>query len=371
MKPKNSKAACKYLAGLTPLILFTNLAMAGAEFASNSNKDVTIRDESQPWITASVAAGYDSTYMFRGTNLTPDSSGLTFEQLNVTAYGFTLGTWFGQQLGESRVEDARAIGESGGVGPVTTTTVTQSSVPLAGTTNAESTTNTTRTTTTNSAVQKQFKELDLYAAYTHSFGPVDVGVGDLAFLIFRDAFNHVMSDSSSIESRIISSAGGKVLESTSFPATKTRTRIALRTIGNEQFDRIFLSLSTSKIPFVVPVVRYYQTLYSDGQDPQNLRSNRLGGYLEAELKSSIPLYKDVVSLDPYFLAAYSTGDRTDSSGKALYGWDNVQVGIELPVRLTRYLTVSLDGNFSHRLSSPPVGTQNDDWWGGGKVAISF
>src|SRR5439155_221460 len=93
--------------------------------------------------------------------------------------------------------------------------------------------------------QRTFDEIDVYLNYHIPLWWFDLTVGDVGFFIHRDAVTKV---------DLVFSGFGTLF---SFPAP---------TVGDEQFDRLFARLSTSKIPYVVPSVTYYQTIYNDGQD---------------------------------------------------------------------------------------------------------
>src|SRR5207245_8732461 len=55
------------------------------------------------------------------------------------------------------------------------------------------------------------------------------------------------------------------------PDTDTRVRFVgpNPTVQNETFDRVYITLSTTKLSkYVTPQITYYQTLYSGGQEPE-------------------------------------------------------------------------------------------------------
>src|SRR5437667_112184 len=89
--------------------------------------------------------------------------------------------------------------------------------------------------------------------YTSEYIFRDTTVGNIAFFIQRTA-------------------------QTSFDATGTNPITGLpfnvhfrpvggNTVQDERFDRLYVSLSTSKIPYVTPKITYYQTVYSEGSEP--------------------------------------------------------------------------------------------------------
>src|SRR5438105_908086 len=67
-----------------------SLIMAG-EYKSTQNLKAT--EEPVPFWSWSANAGYTSEYIFRGTNLMPDSDGAVFATMNVSKWGFTFGIY--------------------------------------------------------------------------------------------------------------------------------------------------------------------------------------------------------------------------------------------------------------------------------------
>lgn len=345
-----------------------NLALGG-EYKSTKN---VIAPAEQPakWWSVTGEVGYLSEYIFRGTNLTPNSDGIEFQQVYVSAKGFTLGLWFGYQLGDAIQSNATALGEAGG-----------GSSPFSF--------NDQFFSALDTAKQNRFNELDAFLSYSHSFGPIDVTIGNIAFLINRHQIDQFTVDIPDFNFHLVEN----------FPST-----------NNEQFDRLYLALSTSIIHFgrvrITPTVTYYQTIYNQADDIENLnglgpqalglsqdeyylqilgfkRNDQLGGYLEGKIQAVIPIIGDVLRLEPIVLTSYSFKDRSEgvavppgkagkvSSSRPLTGFNHVQVGAELVLQITRWLSVSGLGNYANHLASPTAGTERNEWWGGGKVTVSF
>src|SRR5215210_571586 len=107
-------AGLKLSGSFALLCLTLSPAWAGPDMKRGNGKEVGIRDEpSEKWWQASLTAGYQSRYIFRGTNLTPHSDGLQFDDARIQFRGFTFGAWFGTQLGSARVSGVKGIGEAG------------------------------------------------------------------------------------------------------------------------------------------------------------------------------------------------------------------------------------------------------------------
>jgi hypothetical protein len=192
------------------------------------------------------------------------------------------------------------------------------------------------------------------------------------------------------------------------------------TVQNEQFDRVYVRLATSVIPHIQPLITYYQTLLSEGEDHRfyqnqvgstygshlndnfHERNNRLGGYLEMRLRGNFPV-GEWFDINPFWIISYSNHDRSEPvlfaaqtqdgkvtfadtiRGRSLVGWNHTQVGLELPIHILHFagsssaewappdVRVNLVpfGDYSYHISTPTAGTDRNEWWGGVKVAVTF
>jgi hypothetical protein len=359
-------------AGPEPLVEIPTSATVGMESKQVLSDKNTVAEVQEPtkWWNIKMQDGYWSEYIFRGTNLTPDSDGITYQQLVLSGKGFTLGAWFATELSTAVVENATAVGEAGG-----------GFSPFGGVFRG--------TRFRDVATQKRFQELDIFASYSHTFGPLDVTVGNVAFFIFRNSVDRFIGTAI---------APGGVNSETDFAVPE-----------NEQFDRLFISLGTSKFrPFgiqITPTITYYQTIYNEadltthpnevGPAPGEsdeayelrllgfVRNDTLGGYLEGKVQAMIPIIGNTLRLQPTALISYSAGDRseavtvtpaqagTKSSAEPLYGFNHFQGGAELILQLNKWLSVTGFGNWAHHIAQPTAGTERDEEWGGGYVTVSF
>ena len=353
-----------------------NVSLAG-EYKSTKN----VIEEQKPVCWNWYADfGYTSEYNFRGTNLTPDSDGAVFANVDVSKWGFTLGATGYRQLGTARFPSFSA-GEGGGGGTGGFSTNVGPFIP--------------------ETLQTRFEELDVFLLYRREFGPVDVTVGNIGFFIERTAATFITLPQE-VSPGFVGTYGP-------FP-----------TVGAEQFDRVFVRLGTSKIPYITPWVTYYQTIYNEGQDHQfygsamrippngttlfyefkpnpNLheRNDRFGGYLEGRLRGSFPV-GDRVDINPFGVISVSFHDRSEPiinspeladhlRGRSVVGWNVAQAGLELPIHLFHILGTSsgpcappdlhvdlVPGfTYSYHISSPPGGTDRDEVFGGAKIALTF
>ena len=351
-----------------------NVPMAG-EY--KSTKNVVEQEKETCWNWA-VDFSYASEYNFRGTDLTP-GTGALFMNAEVSKWNFTAGITEIRQVGTARA-DSWSMGEGGGGGGQS-----RGGGAFAGLFNMFPET-----------TQRMFNEIDVFLNYHISLRWVDLAVGNVGFFIHREAVTKV-------ESTFLG------LPFLNFPAP---------TVGDEQFDRLFARLSTSKIPYVVPSITYYQTIYNDGSDGHALlglhkklfeltgvkfpffigplhRNTELGGYFEGQLRGDFRV-SDWLTINPYGKISYSLDDRVEPidnpqtfheliRGHSLSDWNVVQAGLELPIHLLHFVGTSSVpcappdvnvylvpfGWYSHHISEPTPGTDRDEEWGGVKLTVTF
>jgi hypothetical protein len=248
-------------------------------------------------------------------------------------------------------------------------------------------------------IQKRFNELDVFLTYSRDIGPITVTVGDIGFFINRDAETFVTVPN--VPPPLGPRANG--------------TYGPFPTVGNEQFDRLFIRLATSKIPYIEPWITYYQTIYSEGQDqffhhaigPMHKGGFTLfynsferspedyGGYLEGRVRGHFPITQ-WLDFNPFGVISYSFGDRSEPvtnpanfsefiRGRPLRGWNVAQAGLELPIHLFHVVGHSSGPcappdfrlnlvpfmTYSYHISDPTAGTDRNEVFGGAKVAITF
>jgi len=336
----------------------SNVTMAG-EY--KSTKEVIEQEKPVFWAWA-ADVGYESQYNFRGTNLTPGADGAVFVDAEVSKWNFTLGVYNVYQLSTAHAT-SWSIGEGGGGG---------SQLALFG----------KDVTFTPTTTQSRFDEVDLFLQYHLALGPVDLTFGNVAFFIDRRA---------------------ETVLALRFFGTKLFPPVHVGTVGGEQFDRLFLRLSTSRIPYITPSITYYQTILNSGEDAQVFdlsggplhRNDELGGYLEGKLRGNFTITK-WLNFNPYGVISYSFHDRTEPianattfrdavRGRSLVGFNAAQVGAELPARLLHTVGHSTgpyappDINlylvpfvwYSYHISDPTPGTERNEWWGGAKFTLTF
>ena len=386
-----------------------DLTMAG-EYKSTKN----VIEEQKPtcWNWA-FDIGYMSEYNFRGTNLTPDADGAGLITAEVSKWGFTLGFTGIHQFGTAR-SNSFSVGEGGGGGAGGFGTAFASipnpfgpgsiSGSISGGVFPES-------------IQDRFNEIDVFLQRQFALGPVDITVGNIGFFIDRRAVTFV--NLTNLLVTIDIPFDGTI----SVPLPNVSHVGPFRTVEDEQFDRFYLTLSTSKIPHIQPVITYYQTVVNTGSQPGSLgaplaqifeklgfpgtglptipfyhggeRNDELGGYLDARLKGNFPI-TEWLSFNPYGVISVSFHDRSEPvanpvkkkeavRGNSLSGFNVAQLGLDLPIHLLHMMGFSSgpcappDLNlyftpfawYSYHISDPTPSTDRNEFWGGAKFTATF
>ena len=99
------------------------------------------------------------------------------------------------------------------------------------------------------------------------------------------------------------------------------------TYGNE----LFFVLGTKAIPYVTPSMLFVSDL-----------NNSPGSYLEIRLDGAIPIYREILKLQPYALLRLNLGYNTN----AYYGWNNFQFGLKAIWRINRAISIFGGINYS-------------------------
>jgi hypothetical protein len=370
--------------------------------------------------------GYTSQYNFRGTNLTPDSSGAGFITANISRGGFTFGIYGIHQFGDAHA-NSFSIGEGGGggsTGSFLTPTGDNNDLILPNNPTGKNLFFNGKLSPVTT--QTRFNEIDLYLSYTHELGPLDITVGNIAFFIDRSAETRVTTNGTFTDGTV--QPDGTLFDPNgdAHRFTVNGQTVTVPTVGNEQFDRLFVAVSAprlfhSDVFNIVPKVYYYQTIYNEGQDPfgqipqvifahdlspiiphdelgehilfkqgVSERNSALGGYLEGRIDANFKL-GERITVQPYGLISVSFHDRTEPYGnpqsfrqfvrsRSLVGFNNVQTGVKIPITLWRshgpsgpgaVLDLAPFGAYSYHISDPPPGTDRNELWGGGQFEFTF
>lgn len=289
------KLATKIVAAVGLAALISNQPLLAGDGKTFKDK-VPVVEETK-WWSAALTTGWDSLYMFRGVNvLRYDQDGnkqkygssLYWTDLNATWNiskndFLTVGSWMAFGLGHTN-----------------------------------------------------YKELDIYANYTHTFGDLSVSLGYtfyyyLASNLYQNELN------------------AKVAYTFHLPAGIT----------------------------LVPSLTYF---FNVGPDFDNFKRwtgavETCSSYLYARLDANIPVYKDIVSIAPWFGFGTSFDFNAQTNDTAtgynfFTGANNIEMGIGIPVKLNSVITVYGYGAYSYQWYGL-VGTNPSTFYGGAKVTFSF
>lgn len=125
-----------------------------------------------------------------------------------------------------------------------------------------------------------------------------------------------------------------------------------KTYGNE----LFFVLGTDKVPYVTPSMVFIWDL-----------NNTPGAFMELRLDGDVPVWKDVLSLQPYALLGLNFGYNTTD----YYGWNNFQFGIEGTWKIAKSIRVFAGVNYSVALPALEEIGQGNEVWANVGVSLSY
>jgi D-alanyl-D-alanine carboxypeptidase len=124
---------------------------------------------------------------------------------------------------------------------------------------------------------------------------------------------------------------------------------------------------------LTPSTTYFFTIGPDADNGQGFVKAG-SSYLLFRLDGSLPVYQDVVSLQPWTAFGlnfnYNTRDIGDEESEPFVGANNFECGLAVPVKITRSVTVSAYGAYSYAIPNL-TGTARNTFWGGASVTFSF
>lgn len=179
-----------------------------------------------------------------------------------------------------------------------------------------------------------YKELDAYTKYTHTFGNLAVSLGYIFYYVMDpvELYSHELS-----------------------------AEVAYT------FDLGFMT--------VTPSVGYFFNLGPDNTEEAAGIAPRASSYLLARIDGSIPIYKDIISLEPWI--AYGTNFeyngklQRDGELDFFNGANNVEVGLGIPIKINDMISLYGYGAYSYAFSNLVGTTEPSTFWGGAKVVFSF
>jgi hypothetical protein len=298
------KLATKIAALACVVAAFTgSVVKAGDDTTTTTDgKKSVITQQAAPykWWAASITAEWDSLYMYRGVNE------LRFNGVNGSK----------QSYGSS----------------IYSTTVNLSFMPTPNDTISLS--SWTGVGFTNSV----YKEEDLTATYTHTFGNLALSFGYEFYLLMPSP---------------------DVL------------------FQNELQWKIAYTFQVNSIFSITPSLAYYFDVgpnwdggmkYSGGV-PQS------SSYLYPRIDFNIAAYKDIIALNPFVGLGinfrYNAKVNSSPAGYTYYnGVNNLELGLNVPIKVNSVISLNVYGEYSYQFYGL-VGTEPSTFWGGGSVTFSF
>jgi len=124
------------------------------------------------------------------------------------------------------------------------------------------------------------------------------------------------------------------------------------TYGNE----LFFLLGTTAVPYVTPSTLFVCDL-----------NNTPGSYMEVRLDGAIPLYHDILKLQPYALLGLNLGYNT----RAYYGWNNFQFGLKATWKINRIVSIFGGINYSVAMTALREIDQGNEVWANAGVTFTY
>lgn len=180
-----------------------------------------------------------------------------------------------------------------------------------------------------------YKELDIYTKYTHNIGKLALSAGYIFYYVFPeglDLYSHELN----------------------VQAAYT-------------FDLGFMS--------VTPSIAYFFNIGPNYSTSTSGLAQAASSYLLLRLDGSIPVYKDIVSLTPWF--SYGTNfqynSRLTESGSLDFfnGANNIEIGLGMPVKLNSVITLNGYVAYSYAFYNLNGTTSPSTVYGGAKVTFAF
>ncbi|MEI6071159.1 MAG: hypothetical protein WCS31_05165 [Verrucomicrobiae bacterium] len=257
-------------------------------------KDKVIVEEPLKWYGVALSTGWDSLYMFRGANVLSHGAYGNNSNYGSGIYWTDLAlTWNITKNDSLTVEGWMGFG------------------------------------TQNTS----YKEFDLSATYTHTFGDLALSTGYTLYYVFPTGYN-LYANELNVKAAYTFHAGAAT---------------------------------------ITPSLAYYYDLGPD-IDGGTGTVKRNSSYLLARIDGSIPVYKDIVSLAPWtaFGVNFEYNARlTDGNADFYNGVNNLEIGLAVPVKINSMISVSAYAAYSYAFYNLWGTTDPNTFWGGAKVTLSF
>jgi hypothetical protein len=177
-----------------------------------------------------------------------------------------------------------------------------------------------------------YREFDAYLNYMHSFGDLAVGLGYTFYYVYPPG--------------------------SSYYANELNAKVAY------SIDLGFMSLT--------PAVTYYFNLGPDNDTgAANGLVNTASSYLDLRVNGSIPVIKDVVSIDPWAAFGLNFGYNLNGNLQQFDGANSLEFGVAVPWAINDIITLSGYVAYSYAFEDLYGITAPNTFWGGGKVTFAF
>lgn len=121
-------------------------------------------------------------------------------------------------------------------------------------------------------------------------------------------------------------------------------------------NELFAILGTNAIPYITPSAAFIWNL-----------NDAPGGFLEFRIDGEVPVWKDIVTLEPYALLGLNFGYNTTDS----YGWNNFQFGLQGNWQITKLFTAFAGVNYSVAMTALQDIGQGNEFWVNAGVSVGF
>ena len=194
--------------------------------------------------------------------------------------------------------------------------------------------------------QEKYAELDVTLDYTHEFGPLALSFGYIYYYYPNspDAYGN------------------------------------LWTSQNEIYVKAAYEFAVGAATVTPSAVYFYELGPKYGE--MHGIANGGSSYLVLRVDSSVPVYKEVVALEPYTAFGINFGFNNqwkdgNTQQRPFTGGNNWELGVAVPVALTSWFTVSPYVAYSYQWQNLPTFnefspfTAKNTWWAGVKASFSF
>jgi hypothetical protein len=123
---------------------------------------------------------------------------------------------------------------------------------------------------------------------------------------------------------------------------------------------------------LTPKATYFFNLGPDKDTSNNGGVALASSYLDLRLIGSIPLYKDIISLDPYTALGLNFGYNTEGAALNYFnGFNNWEMGVAMPIALSENITLSGYVAYSYAFAYLNGTTLPSTFWGGANLTFAF